>query len=494
MNSTSIVNYFSEFKILKTASKDFWFANAIQFFDGIALFSLQATLVLYLSKCCGFNDVNASLWVGYYTLFITAFVFAIGSICDTIGIRKSYFIGFALLIIGRVLLGFTPVLLEGVLMEFMIGVSIITMAFGTAFIGPVTQTALRRFTTKKTRATGFNIYYLIMNISSILAFAFVIDYFRKWFDEPDCYQYIMNLGIIMFACSFLCAYLMNEHNYAAPEERLDNPDAKRRPLTVLMEVWKESEFRKLVVFLVLTLGVRLVFTHQFLVMPKYYMRTIFEDFEIGFVNAFNPLIIVLGLIIIIPFINKFSTVKLMIVGMSISAFSLVFMAIPIEWYYYVPGINSLSMAYIVAIFAQVIVFAIGELLFSPRFTEYVASVAPKDKVASYMALSALPMFIAKPINGFIAGILVTYLSYDGIRAKLDVADVHYFDSPEFMWAIYLALAVLSPIAIVLMKDRLTHDTRVKPDIEAEESMIAANNSEFETGEQESSPINLQPTK
>ena len=38
-----------------------------------------------------------------------------------------------------------------------------------------------------------------------------------------------------------------------------------------------------------------------------------------------------------------------------------------------------------------------------------ARVAPKDKVASYMSLAALPMFIAKPINGIIGGLLVAYL-------------------------------------------------------------------------------------
>ncbi len=49
----------------------------------------------------------------------------------------------------------------------------------------------------------------------------------------------------------------------------------------------------------------------------------------------------------------------MIAGMSISAFSLVFMAIPIEWYYLVPGIETRSQAYLVAIVAQILVFAFG---------------------------------------------------------------------------------------------------------------------------------------
>ena len=73
-------------------------------------------------------------------------------------------------------------------------------------------------------------------------------------------------------------------------------------------------------------------------MPKYYVRTLYDDFAIGSINAVNPAIIVSGLILLIPVLGRFSTVGLMIAGMSISAFSLVFMAIPIEWYYLVPGI------------------------------------------------------------------------------------------------------------------------------------------------------------
>ncbi|MBQ1960512.1 MAG: hypothetical protein II349_03215, partial [Akkermansia sp.] len=144
--------------------------------------------------------------------------------------------------------------------------------------------------------------------------------------------------------------------------------------------------------------------------------------------------------------------KLMISGMSISALSLLLMAVPPQTYFIIPGIETIGQAYFVAIFLQIVIFASGELLFSPRFSEYVARVAPKDKVASYMALSALPMFIAKPINGVVGGLLVSYLCFDGIAAKMDTGHIDFWHSPEFMWTIYLIMALISPIAIILTKD------------------------------------------
>ncbi|OFZ37096.1 MAG: hypothetical protein A2070_06425 [Bdellovibrionales bacterium GWC1_52_8] len=141
----------------------------------------------------------------------------------------------------------------------------------------------------------------------------------------------------------------------------------------------------------------------------------------------------------------------MLWGMAISALSLLFMAVPIEWILKIPGITNVDQAYLFAIYAQITVFAFGELLFSPRFTEYTAIVAPKDKVASYMSLSALPMFIAKPINGFLGGALVASFSYEGIRPKIDSGNISYGDSPEFMWLIYFLAALVSPLAIWGMK-------------------------------------------
>ena len=458
-SANPILKYFSEFKILKTVSKDFWLTNVVQFFDGMAYFSMITVFVLYLTDYCSFNDADAALWVGLYTLFISAFVFAVGSICDIIGIRRTYLIGFIILIAGRLIMGFGPDLsptVDSGRLAVMTGILI--MSFGSAFMAPVIQTSIRRFTPLKARSTGFNIYYLLMNISAVIANVFLIEFFRKHFGAVDGGYWIINFGTLMVLLGCITTRFINEDNYSEPSEREANINAPlRRPLQLFMEVWKESAFRKLILFLVLTMGVRIVFTLQFLVMPKYYVRTLYDDFAIGSINAVNPAIIVSGLILLIPVLGRFSTVGLMIAGMSISAFSLVFMAIPIEWYYLVPGIETRSQAYLVAIVAQILVFAFGELLFSPRFSEYVARVAPKDKVASYMSLAALPMFIAKPINGIIGGLLVAYLCYDGICAKMDTGHIGFWDSPEFMWTIYLAMAVISPIAIIMTRRTITSD-------------------------------------
>ncbi len=467
---TALRKYFAEFKVLKTASREFWLINAITFFDGLAYFSMVNVITLYLTSNVGFSDADSGAWVGIYTLYITAFVFGVGAVCDVIGIKKSYFIGLVLLICARLGMGAAPKFLGGESVRYAVMALLLATSLGTAFMGPIHNTAMRRFTTKENRSTGFNVYYLIMNVGAIFG-GLATDGFRTWLGELDGNLAIMTFGFAMYCISFVCTWLIDEHNYSDPEERNHDPEEalKVRPLKVFTSVWKEKPFRTLVLFLMLTIGVRLVFTHQFLVMPKYYTRVLFSDFGLGVANSINPAIIIVGLILLIPVINRYKTFNLIVVGMTISALSLLFMAVPIQWYFAIPGIHNLTQAYLFVIVAQIVVFACGELLFSPRFTEYIAVVAPKDKVASYMSLSALPMFIAKPINGFISGLLISTYSYDGIRAKIDTGNIGYSESPEYMWMVYFLLAALSPIAVVAMRKTLTasHDAK-----EAEEAAHA----------------------
>ncbi len=470
-----ITKYFSEFGVLRDCGKNFWLTNFIQFFDGLAYFSLIHIFALFLKNYCGFKDTDATFWVGMYTLFVSMFVLAVGTICDIIGLKTTSAIGFALLILGRFVLGMGTDLGTGWFgltqanSSYFVMTGIGIMSFGTAFMSPCISTSIRRFTTLRSRATGFNFYYLFMNIGAILAGVALVDPLRAAFGSDGGLLWVVNVGTCCNVIAFLFTRFIDEDFFAVPEERVAKKDtANRRPLKLIGEVAKERPFQKLILFLLLTLGVRLVFTLQFLVMPQYYTRTIGDDFSLGLINSLNPTIIVVGLIAIIPVINRFSTVNLMIYGMSISAFAMVFMAIPAEWYLIIPGIETLAQAYYVAIVLQILVFAFGELLFSPRFSEYVARVAPKDKVASYMSLSALPMFIAKPVNGVIGGLLVTYLCYDGIAAKMDTGHIDFWHSPEFMWTIYLIMAVISPIAIIMTKRMFAVEVKVGEELAMEE--------------------------
>ena len=95
-----------------------------------------------------------------------------------------------------------------------------------------------------------------------------------------------------------------------------------------------------------------------------------------------------------------------------------------------------------------VVLSFGEALWSPRLYDYTANVAPPGKVASYMALSKVPMFFAKvgagPASGFL---LVTLCPETGAR------------NTELMWIIVGLTTLLSPLTLWLGRKWLNVEGR-----------------------------------
>ena len=148
-----LVRYFSEFGVLKECGVNFWLTNFIQFFDGLAYFTIIIVFALFLKDYCGFRDADAPYWVGMYTLFLSLFVFAVGTICDIIGMKRTYLVGFRMLIFGRLVLGLGSVFGMRVLdlsqdnSRYIVIAGIAIMSFGSAFMSPCISTSIRRFTT-----------------------------------------------------------------------------------------------------------------------------------------------------------------------------------------------------------------------------------------------------------------------------------------------------------------------------------------------------------
>ncbi len=544
----ALKNYFSEFKVLKSASKEFWLVNFINFFDGIAYFSMITILSLYLTDNIGFSDIESGSIVGAFTLAISVIIMFVGFITDSLGVKKSLLIGIIILGIGRIFMGGVPNI--GFLQEYLpeqtitniieyrktngnfstvddlvkvdgfsksileknrkyldikdfnpqevkkegeegqnitptinintaqidqlktlrakestkkwfVVIVLLIMAFGTSMMSPVISAGLRKYTTKKNRGTGFNMFYLLMNVGAIMA-GFAVDFFRINLvklgviaDINTANFYIFTFGFIMSIATLILAVFIRNHFQETEDDdpnEIDRSKEKKSPLQILIEVIKEPTFWRFMLLMLLLLGVRLVFTHQFLVMPKYYTRILSADAPIGVLNTINPIIIVVGLIIIMPIINKFDIFKTIIVGTTISALSLIFLVFPPQLFVGLPFINNISDAYYFMILAQIVVFAIGEVIWSPRFYEYTASIAPRGREGSYMAMSAIPFFAAKFINGWISGHLLKSYCYEGIKPQVESGSLAYTSSPEFMWLFYTVLAISSPILVLVLRN------------------------------------------
>ena len=341
------------------------------------------------------------------------------------------------------------------LMKLLVVLTLIPIAFGEAVMVPAIYTALRRYTNKRTSGTGFNFQYLTMNIAAVLA-GVSIDLLRVPLGNESIFLFGALLAVV---CTVGGAFLRSHVEVmddGTVVETTPDPEAKREmPWTIFWEVVREKAFHRFLLFIFLLIGVRLVFTHQFMVMPKYYTRVMGHDAPIGLLNAINPAIITIGLILFIPVIARFSVFRLILVGTTISAMSVLALCVPGKFF---TGLGwSLESGYLALILAQIVVFAVGEVIWSPRLQEYTVTIAPKGREGSYLSFSVLPMFLAKPLNGFLSGRLLAEYCPEGVLDEISAGTRSYTEGPEMMWVIFAVIAISSPILIILLRNVIRPD-------------------------------------
>ncbi len=527
-----VKEYFSEFKILKEVTKDFWIIQAINFLDSLGYFTMITIITLFLSNNIGFSDVGAGTVTGTFIMIISASIFVIGPVVDQLGVKRSIILASLLLMVSRGGLAIVPTIYSWIdpkgyeahhkrlqekqkkileakkkkkkadplapaieeckkkkaqknkeakgakgeakkdqkdkgqkakgakkkesspwtIPQYIALVLLFLLAIGTTMIVVAIPAGIRRYTDKRTRGTGFNFYYLIMNVAAAAA-GLLIDALRDETLVSQGNERIFAFGFMMSIGSFLLAFLLSQSVKQVGEEEEGKVREQKNFIAIAAEVVREKAFWRFMLFIFLLLGVRLTFTQMFLVMPKYYLRVLGPDAPIGFMNAINPIIIVIGLILFIPILNKFKLFPMILLGTTISALSMFILAIPGS-VFNAFGLSTIE-GYKILIYTQIVVFAIGEVIWSPRLVEYTASIAPPGREGSYMGLSRIPEFLAKFANGPLSGYLLMTFSpqlTEDCRPLYEALPLPYLKSPEMMWVIYGTMAIASPILILLFKN------------------------------------------
>jgi dipeptide/tripeptide permease len=101
--------------------------------------------------------------------------------------------------------------------------------------------------------------------------------------------------------------------------------------------------------------------------------------------------------------------------------------------FFVIGFASLSAPAV--LFLGILIFAVGEMVSSPRIQEYITWIAPKEKAGLYMGMNFLAVMIGAALSG------VTYTSLSG-----------YFNDmgrPDYVWYVLGAHTLLAIVALVL---------------------------------------------
>lgn len=459
-----IRDYIRDFKVLKETRSEYWGIQIINLLDCTIYFALLTIAAVFLSQDLGFSDQQAGYVVTIFTSATTLFLFISGAVADWLGIRRSIFIAMGVMLVLR--LGVAVCGLDDAIPHraTIVAVLFFLMAPFMAMIQTVFQAANKRFTTRKSRSAGFTVWYLFMNIGAA-AGGYSIDVVRKILALPNSYVFVMGVALAILCIITALLMIRNEDQLLGEDEQAE-ADAlaaknaangiatakieRKNPIQIFSEVIRESAFWRLTVLIALLLGVRAVFAYFYLLMPKYWLRTIGEDAAIGTLSAINPVLIVVGLLLFIPIANKFNLFKMLTYGALVSALAMFALVVPWQMI----SSNIATAHYTMAVIF-IVVLSIGEIIWSPKLSEYTAAVAPAGQEGTYLGFTMIPWFLAKTIVSALSGHMLAKWSPEGIGEKMVAGEVGFWEQPAAMWMILSLIAVAGVILAIALKPWFT---------------------------------------
>jgi len=414
--------------------------------EGLVYFGMIGLLALFFNEYVQLDDIDAGRMVGFQTAGITIAMLFLGATVDWIGLRKALLISLVFMFVGRAILTLSPTLggpgLWGGSHVFsMLGILGIMIGYG--IYQPAAYSGVKMLTNSKTSAMGYAMLYALMNLGGFLP-GLISPPVRKTFGINGVFWVYTALTLVGFAVItiFITKKALKE---AIAKAEAEEPNKK--PVEEVKKEEKKPEMTateklkfylknfpitdgKFMFFIFILIPVQTLFAHNWLTLPQYTSRAfdgfIGENFEF-FVNL-NPILIFVLTPMVTALTATKDTYKMMIIGTFIMASPTFILALG-------PGMGTL-MTYLV-------IMTIGEAIWQPRFLQWVAEIAPKGMTGIYMGIGQFPWFLTKVVTAIYSGwFLMKYCPADTAPADMNT---------ETMWLIYGAIAMATPIGLILAK-------------------------------------------
>ncbi|WP_231424183.1 peptide MFS transporter [Pedobacter sp. Leaf250] len=182
--------------------KQLWYLSLVEMWERFCFYGMRGVLAFFMVDQLGLTDQKSNLQYGAIQAFVYAFTFIGGIFADKIlGFRKSLFWGGSLMIIGNLILAFSPQDL------FYVGITL--SIIGTGFFKPNISSMVGELYHEKDnrRDAGYGLFYAGINVGGLLGGAMCI-YLGKYVSWHLCFLsaavvMAFGLGTFIFTKKYL---------------------------------------------------------------------------------------------------------------------------------------------------------------------------------------------------------------------------------------------------------------------------------------------------
>jgi proton-dependent oligopeptide transporter, POT family len=393
--------------------RPFWVANVTELFERLSYYAAFASLARYLHEALKFPVQQASSLTGLFgglVWFMAAFG---GTVADRLGFRRALSLAYLILSCSYFLLGSLGSPWLGPIRDHMPLIVLVSMvlalpALGIALVKPAVVGTTARASKENVRSIGYSIYYTLVNIGGA-AGPYVASWVHRHMSVENVFRVAAGSVFLMF---FAVLIFFREPRRSGEVQTASLAESLKNFGTVLGNP-------RFMLFLLIFSGYWIVYWQEFIILPLYVHDYIDPKADTEIMLITGPLLVIALTVLMNLATQKVAPFRAITLGTLISAVAWICLIIH----------PSVLMAYV-----TLGVVALGEIIQSPRYYEYISRLAPPGQQGTYMGFAFLPIGIGSLIAGWFGGKLI-----------------HHFGEvthqPEKMWWAVTAVGVLTALLL-----------------------------------------------
>lgn len=496
---------------VSTMGKNFWIANVMEALERLAYFGVRAVLPLYMVATdgggLGLSFKEKGLIFMIWALIQCLLPMISGGFTDAYGYKKSLAAAFTINIAGYLTMAFA--------FDFwtMLGASCL-VGTGTALFKPPVQGAVAKSLDEKNSSLGFGIFYWVVNIGGFIA-PMAASALRGDESAPTW-------KLVFFGAAIVTAFNFLPALFFFREPAREKPPEKKSPVQVfkdtLLVLWND---RPMLRFLLVVSGFWLMFMQLWDLLPNFLDEWV-DTRGVGAVLRGLP--IIGGTDFVASLLTATGAAKPEIL-INIDSAAIILFVLPLTWFFgrykmmtsLVLGMAISLVGFVLAGMTMsgsvaalgIFVFAVGEIVCSPKFNEYIGMTAPPDKKAIYMGFANIPFAIGWAAGNGLSGFLYDGFSSKEMLARRFLVEHHAGDAaalaevkgealygqvmaalgdgagmervnevlwsgyhPWIIWPMLGLVGLVSLIGMVLLYEKKKDEARARPAADAEASAAA----------------------
>ena len=369
----------------------------MEMLERLAYFGIRAIVGLYIVEASArggleLTHMQRGTIFTVWALFQTLLPMFTGAYSDRYGYKKSLLVAFTINFFAYIFMGMADTYAT-------FFAACLLLATGTAIFKPPLHGTLAHTVTEKNSSVGWGFFYMLVNIGGFLG-PFIAGYMRKM-----DWSYVFYASAAITLLNFIpTLWMLKDYSKEVRKDKADMKNPFETFADGIMTLVKDGKF---MVFLAIFSGFWLMFMQLFDTLPIYIDEWVDSSMIIAafglqkvadvhgnlppeFMINLDAGAIVIFMLLVGYLTGKGKPVVMMVAGMAVSVVGIV-------------GTGSFISGWIVLL--AIFVFAVGEMMCSPKFSEYIGLMAPPEKKAIYMGYSNIPFAIGWSLAGVLSGIL-----------------------------------------------------------------------------------------